>query len=238
MKDEATFGPGTDLVISMFSMALILIAIVSGLYFDAVNAHARDTAINQQDMSESSKVHTVIRTLEREITELKIRINQLIEKNKNLVRENTKLRRELLDTLKALNDLKLQYLTLEATNIDLTVKFDKWCKDTDLEECGGISKRSRTGKVVYWIMQPTLDLDNIRISTRGKPKIFVSRIQAHEILRSAQNKFDNQLYIGSDIDENLPRKLLTKLVCEFRQYDYYQYHDKNECRDYVPLIQR
>jgi hypothetical protein len=207
---DAVFGPGTDLAISLFAVTLMVLGILSGLYFDSVNSLEHFEAIFGKNNS-----------------------NDILKRYEFFKQENDNLKEKIKLLSLQLKELNSQMEDIEEKNNMLESQLIIH-KLPEGHENTPVPRRSTAGKKIYRLyaegssMNPELYLK----SYKSKIKMAVSNRNAHEILQKAQEIFGPDLYIAVIVSDTFSVKTKRKLECEFWEYDYYQYFDKSYCQGF------
>lgn len=272
--NDNMFGVGTDLVVSLFSMALILVGLLSGLYTSSMEEQQTQQVeitelveqlehcqfLNEELQQKLHKCEIENKRLEDKNRELKLEVAQLKDENEKLkiqndiLKERVEFHKELgnkVDEAKTLIlDLEEQNSTLkervrvvttrnkliyqqkkaiEQNYNSLKLKHEELCENSDLCGKAGKPKRTRQGKFVVIIVQNSSVRDDLKVKIDGRPYEKTTRWQLHSRLKRLQARYGETLYVGADVANDVSRGALTELICEFRKYDYYEFHDENEC---------
>lgn len=252
IENDGLFGPATDLVISLFSMSLILVGIVSGLYLESENEQKfsleqieQASKSNEQlvlklkkESQAYDKAQLAIQDLELRhktlASELELAHNQLqliaAKDNEGVIEVLNKRLAELNEKLaKANTDYDRQRRELNSLKYKIAIT----CKDGDLNKCGGSTKkpkRSRKDKFVVTLIQNSNNNNDLKYKYGERNYSFVSRTEAHRLLKRLKIRYGKKLYVATDAASDVASGKLRQLICDFRQYDYYQFYDPGDCR--------
>ena len=235
-EKNAMLGPGTDLVISLFSIALILIGIVSGLYLESVNTQVKEASRIEEIQNLDLSFEEKIERYKREAIKLTTQLKLLNEENKRLMTQHhtlgndyKKLILELHKTQAKLNkalfdshDMKKKLAISKITVKELSKGHD----NTD------IPKRDSTDKQIYRVY---IEIRKNKYSFFYKPpgrenRFQLERTTIHKKLSQAKDKYGADVYVSVIMPDNFSVGKAKQLRCEFWKYDYYEYFEKTYCR--------
>jgi uncharacterized protein YfaQ (DUF2300 family) len=209
---DDSFGPGTDLVISLFAVTLIFICGLNQLYQGSISS-----LINLEANTEEQ-----IAGITQERDELLDNIEQL---NHQAYLQSHTLQRENEHLLAQVDKLNIYKILLEEARAEAE-QAESLKKGHEIR----IPKRSPKGKAIHRVyVSGSPDQLHWHYKPAAGERIRVTRKQAHQYLKKAEQRQGSNLYVAVVPPDNFSVGLVKKIRCEFWVYDYYRYFNEGYC---------
>lgn len=199
-EEEGLFGPGTDLVVSLSALLLVLLLTAISYYADAIEVTKLFDSI------------AIDATEKKEMTQ---------RQQRNLERENAEIRKSYTDAIERtqileakLDRLRTQHESLETENRALEAKY----RNTLIPRRSPIGKHivvvkfDKIGELVRFYVS---EIDDSTLKN-------VTRAEMHQRLRKLQDEFGGALYVRILENPTMIHGEFMMLTQEVLQYDYYQ----------------
>jgi hypothetical protein len=224
---DSILGPGTDLVISLFAISLVLIVVLSGLYFQLVD---KAQILQRETKDSNARLDATNKELDKVLKDY-----QLLRREKlGLLGENYPSISELENILKKLETLEDRNKWLEI-EIHHKNNYISQLTANALKEGHNntpIPKRSTKDKEVFRVYAEGSP-SNYTLYYKfpdGTDKIKISRNALHYKLKRIKDELGSNLYVAVIVPDSFPVSIKKSLECEFWRYDYYQYFDRSYCK--------
>ncbi len=227
LDGDDTLGPGMDLVISLFSMALILIMILTWLYFDSTSVFANDVDV---ETSDTADLKALITTKDSQLSKLIAKLDKLEEEKNKLLARYKFLEKQLKDKEQIEKDrqrLAAQLAKLEQQHLALSAVYEQVAQLKAGHANEKIPMRSTKGKKIFRVYvsgSPSRPKYHFK-PIAGNRKIPSSYSQVLQLLEQVKKKHGSKLFVAVNVDDSFPYGFAKALTCDFWKFDYYEYSE-------------
>ena len=214
MDDNNIFGPGTDMVVSLCAILLLSIVFITKDYSIISNFFEYHVFASEHDIEVLNSKYD---NLQNQLLEVS-KINQeLINRNNELIDDNSYLNNRNRDLTQQVEELSNKYQNLLISNEDLERKYLNTL----------VPKRSKIGKNIV----------RVKMEIRNKRKYYyISKIdenpirivsinELHKQLKKYKKIYGDRLYVQVLHSDNLKYRDFWQFTKKMLRYDYYKLSD-------------